>query len=84
MRAPNGLGFLKEIIRAGRQLGLSDLIAASFPAALGMPIAITGAALPWPYNHVLLSGACTMIVSGGGLLIYRAFKHTESRRRPLL
>jgi len=58
------------------KLRLADLIVASFPVALGIPVVITGASTTTPpYNHILCISGILMIVGGGILLVYRAAKY---------
>jgi hypothetical protein len=74
----NAFRFASDLIREAGRLQLTDLIAASFPIGLGMPVVLTGIPILWPYNHLLFAFGSSMIGIGGALLLYRAFKYAAA------
>jgi hypothetical protein len=78
-------GFLRvprDLIRAAERLRLTDLIAASFPIAAGIPIAVTGLALPTPYNHVFHATGTLTVVAGAFILVRQAVRYANRAKVP--
>ena len=69
---------IRDLIRTAERLRLRDLIAASFPTGAGIPIAVTGLALPLPYNHAFHIVGTLTVTAGAVILVRQALRYAKS------
>jgi hypothetical protein len=76
---PNPGRLIEAVIAAAVKLKLRHQIRASFFFGWGIPVALSGRALPWPYDQLFYAAGAALAILGVLVLFFVQFRDDDKK-----